>query len=111
MHADYATCVCPAQVRKLVIDMVLSTDMSFHFALLEKFAVELARVPQITAWTDRNLALQARGLCAYDNDATKVPAPLKCCWRAVYSGSRHPRPTVGLFSSQPACAPPPGWSI
>lgn len=46
------------QVRKLVLDMVLQTDMDVHFTLLEKFNVALTAVPDVHKWT----ALEQRSL-------------------------------------------------
>jgi hypothetical protein len=40
---------CP-QVRKLVLDMVLSTDMDVHFKLLKRFEDELAGAPDVATW-------------------------------------------------------------
>jgi hypothetical protein len=39
------------QMRKLVLDMVLSTDMDVHFALLKRFDDAVAAVPDLTTWT------------------------------------------------------------
>lgn len=38
------------QVRKLVLDMVLSTDMDVHFKLLKAFEDELASAPDVATW-------------------------------------------------------------
>eukprot|EP00775_Hariotina_reticulata_P002156 gene2156-2474_t len=39
------------QMRKLVLDMVLSTDMDVHFALLKRFDDAVSAVPDLTTWT------------------------------------------------------------
>jgi hypothetical protein len=38
------------QVRKLVLDMVLSTDMDVHFKLLKRFEDEVASAPDVATW-------------------------------------------------------------
>lgn len=43
--------VPPVQVRKLVLDMVLSTDMDVHFKLLKRFEDELAGAPDVSTWS------------------------------------------------------------
>ena len=39
------------QLRKLVVDMVLSTDMDVHFALLEKFGNMLKKEADVRVWS------------------------------------------------------------
>eukprot|EP00878_Enallax_costatus_P025911 GHUV01027768.1.p1 GENE.GHUV01027768.1~~GHUV01027768.1.p1 ORF type:complete len:115 (-),score=28.26 GHUV01027768.1:637-981(-) len=41
----------PMQLRKLVVDMVLSTDMDVHFALLEKFGNMLKKESDVRVWS------------------------------------------------------------
>lgn len=43
--------VLACQMRKLVLEMVLSTDMDVHFALLKRFDDAVAAAPDVTAWT------------------------------------------------------------
>lgn len=43
-------CVCVFQVRKLILDMVLSTDMDVHFRLLARYADELKQQPDVRQW-------------------------------------------------------------
>lgn len=42
----------PPQVRQLVLDMVLSTDMDVHFKLLERYAAALAAQPDVRTWSE-----------------------------------------------------------
>jgi len=55
------SCLLPVavpQVRKLVLDMVLSTDMDVHFALLKRYEDALKAEPDVRKWT----SLDARSL-------------------------------------------------
>jgi hypothetical protein len=52
VHAVAAVCpALPLQVRKLVLDMVLQTDMDVHFKLLKRFEDELAAAPDVSTWS------------------------------------------------------------
>lgn len=42
-------------MRQLMISMVLATDMSVHFSLMDEFNAALAALPNLADWQDRNL--------------------------------------------------------
>uniref|UniRef100_A0A7R9Z267 PDEase domain-containing protein n=1 Tax=Chlamydomonas euryale TaxID=1486919 RepID=A0A7R9Z267_9CHLO len=46
------------QVRKLVVEAVMATDMAIHFDLLKTFNMQLASQPDLNQWTDRVLLYQ-----------------------------------------------------
>lgn len=43
------------QYRKLMIDMVLATDMAIHFDLLKNFNTQIEAKPDLNEWQDRSL--------------------------------------------------------
>ncbi|EFJ51091.1 3'5'-cyclic nucleotide phosphodiesterase [Volvox carteri f. nagariensis] len=46
------------QIRKLMIETVLSTDMAVHFDLLNRFTTQVDAKPDLSEWTDRTLLYQ-----------------------------------------------------
>lgn len=46
------------QVRQLIIDTVLYSDMAVHFDLLKRFSAQMDSQPDISKWTDRTLLWQ-----------------------------------------------------
>ncbi|GLC54408.1 hypothetical protein PLESTB_000860400 [Pleodorina starrii] len=46
------------QIRKLMIETVLSTDMAVHFDLLNRFTSQVDAKPDLSEWTDRTLLYQ-----------------------------------------------------
>lgn len=46
------------QCRKLMIDMVIATDMAIHFDLLKNFNSQLEVKPDMNEWQERNLLYQ-----------------------------------------------------
>ncbi|KAG2429188.1 hypothetical protein HYH02_014121 [Chlamydomonas schloesseri] len=46
------------QIRKLMIETVLSTDMAVHFDLLSRFTSQVDAKPDLSEWTDRTLLYQ-----------------------------------------------------
>lgn len=46
------------QCRKLMVDMVLATDMAIHFDLLKRFNAQSEEMPDLAAWPEPNLLLQ-----------------------------------------------------
>ncbi len=46
---------CSAQCRKLMVDMVLATDMAIHFDLLKRFNSQAEEQPDLASWADPNL--------------------------------------------------------
>lgn len=71
----------PPQVRQLVLDMVLSTDMDVHFKLLERYAAALAAQPDVRTWSEpeqRSLLFQMLvHLADLANPARPWPLALK----------------------------------
>lgn len=60
----------PPQVRKLVLEMVLSTDMDVHFTLLKRFQDQLGLLPDVREWATpelRSLLFQVR-VCVCGRD-------------------------------------------
>lgn len=47
-----------SQIRKLMIDMVLATDMAIHFELINRFKAEMEAKPDVAEWTERSLLFQ-----------------------------------------------------
>lgn len=48
----------PSQCRKLMIDVVLATDMAIHFDLLRSFNSAVEAKPDLNEWPERNLIYQ-----------------------------------------------------
>lgn len=48
----------PPQIRKLMIETVLATDMAVHFDLLNRFKEQIANQPDLSEWKDRTLLYQ-----------------------------------------------------
>lgn len=44
--------------RKLMIDVVMATDMAIHFDILKAFSAQLDAHPDLNVWTERNLLFQ-----------------------------------------------------
>lgn len=51
---------CALQARKLMIDMVLATDMAIHFDLIKRFSSQLEEQPDLASWEETTLLYQVR---------------------------------------------------
>ena len=66
------------QIRKIICNVVLSTDMGSHFDLLDVFHKAVKEHPDIWAWQDRNLiTIMAMHLSDILNPARPVEIALK----------------------------------
>ncbi|MEW5300572.1 MAG: hypothetical protein WDW36_003491 [Sanguina aurantia] len=87
------------QMRKMIIEMVLATDMAIHFDLLRNFTTQLQAQPDVNAWPDRSL-LFSLAVHLADIANPSRPFPVARGWAErvvtefVYQGDEEQR--VGL---------------
>lgn len=96
---------CMLQLRSLIVNMVLSTDMAVHFQLLGNFSSALDKEGDVSKWQDRSLIFQMLvHLADLANPSRPFPFALKWAENVVTEFMEQVR--LAAFSMLTVVCPP-----